>query len=533
VQASYSTTSPMPQNWPSARQFTEAIQCPAVCFSSYELKNTLPAIDRLGMPLVTSGQFAFVYKLNSIHSQNSYAVRCFRGYLGDRDQRYRAIQRHLGDRPISLLSDFTYSPEGILVAGRRYPILYMKWIEGPTLDLYVDEMIDRKDVLFHLSQEWLKLVAALRESGVAHGDLQHGNIIVEHGALRLVDHDGIFVPEMSGWSSSEVGHQHYQHPLRGAQHFDSDLDNFSSIVIYLTFISLMEQPSLWKEHHDENLLFTKSDFVNPAASLLFAKIKEIGPEHRQLAEVLEKAATSKPDNVPSLLDLVAVKSTLPSWMSSVELESRAKTREIKVDPESRRDHPRWISKKNQPSSSVPSSPTSSTVTTIFGAPVTPPPPYGLAGITDPKAVWKNTPKYAREMLGKTFLWWYWGIYLFLKIFGLDLIPAFLFAIVSVLLFCFTLGFVKARELARKAGASGTNNLPAASVSRPTLPITKQRAPVSITSADPIIGNTALNIYHLTNCEWVSRIVNKNRVTFRSGLEAASAGYKPCRICSPN
>jgi hypothetical protein len=409
----------------------------------------------------------------------------------------------------------------------------MKWIEGPTLDLYVDEMIERKDVLLHLSQEWLKLVHALRESGVAHGDLQHGNIIVEHGALRLVDHDGIFVPEMSGWSSSEVGHQHYQHPLRGAQHFDSNLDNFSSIVIYLTFISLMEQPSLWKEHHDENLLFTKSDFVNPAASPLFAKIKEIGTEHRQLAGVLEKAATGKPDNVPSLLDLVAVKSTLPSWMSSVELESQAKTREIKVDPELRRAHPRWISKKNQPSPSVPASPTSSTVTTIFGAPVTPPPPYGLAGITDPKAVWKNTPKYAREMLGKTFLWWYWGIYLFLKIFGLDLIPAFLFAVVSVLLFCFALGFVKARELARKAQASGAKNLPVGSVSGPALPITKQRAPVSITSADPIIGNTALNIYHLTHCEWVSRIVNKNRVTFRSALEAASAGYKPCRICSPN
>jgi hypothetical protein len=136
-------------------------------------------------------------------------------------------------------------------------------------------------------------------------------------------------------------------------------------------------------------------------------------------------------------------------------------------------------------------------------------------------------------LGKTFLWWYWGIYLFLKIFGLDLIPAFLFAVVSVLLFCFTLGFVRARELARKSGASGTKNLPAGSVSVPALPIPKQRTPVSITSADPIIGNTALNIYHLTNCEWVSRIVNKNRITFRSGLEAASAGYKPCRICSPN
>jgi hypothetical protein len=485
------------------------------------------------MPLVTSGQFAFVYKLNSIHSQNNYAVRCFRGYLGDRDQRYRAIQRHLETNPVSLLSDFTYSPEGILVAGRRYPILYMKWIEGPTLDLYIDEMIDRKDVLLHLSQEWVKLVSALRESGVAHGDLQHGNIIVEHGALRLVDHDGIFVPEMSGWHSSEVGHQHYQHPLRDALHFDGNLDNFSSIVIYLTFISLIERPSLWKEHHDENLLFTKSDFLNPAASGLFAKIKDIGTEHRELAGVLEKAATAGPDNVPSLLDLVSVKSTLPSWMSSVELESQAKTREIKIDPQWRREHPRWIPKKNAPSSSVPSSPTSSTVTTIFGAPVTPPPPYGLAGITDPKAIWKNTPRYARDMLGKTFLWWYWGIYLFLKIFGLDLIPAFLLAVLSVLVFCLTWGFVKARQLSMKTGAPPAKNLPNPSVNSPVLPNVTQRAPASITSVDPIIGNTALNIYHLTNCEWVNRIVNKNRVTFRSAIEAASAGYKPCRICSPS
>ena len=532
MQASYSTTSAVPQNWPSARQFTEAIQCPAVCFSSYELKSTLPAIDRLGMPLVTSGQFAFVYKLNSIHSQYNYAVRCFRGYLGDRDQRYRAIQRHLESKPISLLSDFTYSPEGILVAGRRYPILYMHWIEGPTLDLYVDEMIGRKDVLLHLSQEWLKLVAALRESGLAHGDLQHGNIIVEHGALRLVDHDGMFVPEMAGWSSSEVGHQHYQHPLRDAQQFSADLDNFSSIVIYLTFISLIERPELWKEHHDENLLFTKSDFVNPAASALFAKIKEIGPEHKNLAEILEKSSTGKPDDVPSLLDLVSMKSVLPSWMTSVELESQTKTRELKIDPNFRREHPRWIPRKTDQRQSLPATPTSSTVTTIFGSPNTPPPPYGLAGITDPKAIWKNTPKFARDMLAKTFLWWYWGIYLFLKIFGLDLIPAFFFAIVSVLLFCLTWGLVKARQLARTPlkTAAISSALPTTAVRSSALPPV---TPVSITSADPIVGNTALNIYHLTNCEWVNRIVNKNRVTFRSAFEASSAGYKPCRVCSPS
>ena len=51
--------------WPSARYFTEAIQCPVICFAHPALRSTLPAVDRLGMPLVTSGQFAYVYKLKS------------------------------------------------------------------------------------------------------------------------------------------------------------------------------------------------------------------------------------------------------------------------------------------------------------------------------------------------------------------------------------------------------------------------------------------------------------------------------------
>ena len=231
--------------WPSARHFTEAIQCPSVCFAHPLLRDTLPAVDRLGMPIVTSGQFAYVYKLKSLNGGGDFAVRCFRGYLGDRDQRYRAIQDHLRTAPVSYLSEFTYASEGILVGGNRFPILFMNWINGPTLDLYIGEMLHRPDVLLHLSEELLKLVSTLRSSGVAHGDLQHGNIIVEHGQLRLVDHDGIFVTQMAGWSASEVGHQHYQHPRRTAHHFDAQLDYFSSLVIYLSLLSLAERPALW------------------------------------------------------------------------------------------------------------------------------------------------------------------------------------------------------------------------------------------------------------------------------------------------
>src|SRR6266850_1757237 len=133
--------------WPSARHFTEAIQCPRICFSNPLLKETEPAVDRLGMPLVTSGQFAYVYKLKSNNGAGDFAVRCFRGYLGDRDQRYRAMQTHMRNFPLSALSSFNYEPEGILVGGQRFPIIFMKWIEGPTLDSYVAEMLGRREVL--------------------------------------------------------------------------------------------------------------------------------------------------------------------------------------------------------------------------------------------------------------------------------------------------------------------------------------------------------------------------------------------------
>src|SRR6185295_15620786 len=245
--------------------------------------------------------------------------------------------------------------------------------------------------------------AVLREAGIAHGDLQHGNIIVEHGALRLVDHDGLFVPEMEGWQSSEVGHQHYQHPHRDARCFDSNLDNFSSLVIYLTLVSLMERPELWKEHHDENLLFTKSDFLNPSESKLFAKIKEIGPEHRHLAEVLETAAQGEPDSVPYLLDLATIKSNLPVWMSQIELEGKVKTRESITRAPLTREHPRWIPKAAADKANVPSTPGSTTVQSIVAGPITPAPPFELPSVKDPTEIWQNTPKFAKVFITKTFI----------------------------------------------------------------------------------------------------------------------------------
>lgn len=544
---SSSQTGAVPRNWPSARYFTEAIQCPSICFAHPDLRNTLPAVDRLGMPLVTSGQFAYVYKLNSMNGGGDFAVRCFRGYLGDRDQRYRAIQAHLGSAPVSYLSDFTYAPEGILVGGIRFPILFMKWIEGPTLDLYISEMLNRSEVLLHLSEEWLRLLSALQAAGIAHGDLQHGNIIVEHGQLRLVDHDGIFVPAMAGWTASEVGHQHYQHPRRTAAHFDSNLDNFSSLVIYLSLLSVAERPALWQEHHDENLLFTKTDFADPASSELFTKIRELGPEHARLADVLANAATGSPDAVPSLLDLVQAKSKLPSWMTApVDIDATTKTREVALAQRpTEREPVRWVSWQEKNRGALPTTPGSPFVQSLFNSPASASVPL----IKDPYDVTRNAVVFSKEFVRKYFLLWYWASYTALRGFGFDFVVALFAAMVCMVIGGLTYGVVKAQDEARKAKKLGPGKWQPPTISAPppaqqfslsfTPQITPPPAPatpppsaVTPNLSDPFVGNIVLGIYHVESCNWVDRISTKNRVGFSTASEAQSHGFKPCRICSP-
>jgi hypothetical protein len=524
--------------WPSARSFNEAVQCPGVCFSDPSLRLTQPAVDRLGMPLVTSGQFAYVYKLRSTNGDGEFAVRCFRGYLGDRDQRYRSIEKHLRRFPLAVLSGFTYDPEGILVNGNRFPITFMKWIDGPTLDSYVAEMLGRSEVLLHLAAEWLKLIDSLNKAQLVHGDLQHGNIIVERGQLRLVDHDGIFVPEMRGWQASELGHQHYQHPRREASLFDGTLDNFSALVIYLSLRALAEQPVLWQEHHDENLLFTKSDFLEPAASSLFGKIKLLGPELSGLAVILEQAALGAPAAVPSLVDLVNVKSSLPAWMNApLDLELKAKTREVALSPAALAHREvRWRPwQARRPATNVPATPPTDTVQTIFSGPAMT--PSTAATIKDPTKIWRNTPTFAKDLLTKNFLWWYWGIYLCLLFLGIDFFYAILIGLFMITAVALTYGFIQAQRLANAP-------LPPLSLSNQSLSAHPSATlvtgngggavPMLPASAvlEPVIGNRALNIYHAADCAWVERISARNRVGFHSQAEAVHDGYKACRICLP-
>src|SRR5436305_8445438 len=114
----------------------------------------------------------------------------------------------------------------------------------------------------YLAIRFAELVGELRAAGIAHGDLQHGNILVAPGGdLRLTDYDGMYVPALSGLESNELGHRNYQHPGRRRSEFGPHLDDFSSWVIYASLTALSIDPVLWGrlDGGDECLLIRSRD----------------------------------------------------------------------------------------------------------------------------------------------------------------------------------------------------------------------------------------------------------------------------------
>src|SRR5262249_24224520 len=147
-------------------------------------------------------------------------------------------------------------------------ILKMEWVEGERLDRYIEKNLSNPSALLSLAKLWVQMVKALRQASVAHGDLQHGNVLVVQGGLRLIDYDGMFVPRLSGRGSHEIGHRNYQLPRRTEADFGLYLDNFSAWVVYMSLIALGVDPELRKHFRggDECLLFSRQDFEQPHKS---------------------------------------------------------------------------------------------------------------------------------------------------------------------------------------------------------------------------------------------------------------------------
>lgn len=263
-------------NWPTPQDYNEAIQNPRLCFSDPELQSGKPELTPLGLPKPISGNFASVYQVTC--GTRRWAVRCFLREIPDHQRRYRAISDHLRASHLPFIVGFEFLSDGIRIAGKWYPILKMEWVDGEQLHLYVERHLRQPSVLQSLAKQWISILSSLRQASVAHGDLQHGNIVVSQGQIKLIDYDGMFVPSLAGWPCHEEGHRNYQHPARTGRDFGPYLDAFPGWVVLASLAVLAVDPHLWQllNGGDECLLFRREDFENPGRSKAFQAILSSG-----------------------------------------------------------------------------------------------------------------------------------------------------------------------------------------------------------------------------------------------------------------
>lgn len=254
-------------NYPLISEYIEAIKAAEDNFE--ELTYLRPVFDDERQPVITSGNFAVVFKMQNFETGKFYALKCFTKEQEGRTEAYHQIAEGLKSVDSPYLISIRYLEKELFVdtdqtTETEFPVLLMDWIEGKTLDKYLRENLDDKFALEMLAYRFSQLGQWLIPQPFAHGDLKPDNILVrEDGTLVLVDYDGMYVPTMKGQKARELGSPDFRHPLRTEDDFDEHIDDFPLVSILLSLKAISYNPQYFEDYGTKDrLLFSSKDYQN-------------------------------------------------------------------------------------------------------------------------------------------------------------------------------------------------------------------------------------------------------------------------------
>lgn len=154
--------------------------------------------------------------------------------------------------------------------GRWVDVVLIPWIEGEELGKAVREAAEAGDqtTLRTLSEQFDRLALELLRAPWAHGDLKPENILVApDSTLHLIDRDAMFLPEMQGEHSPELGRAAYQHPRRTAEDFNASMDDFSVALLSSALHALSLDPTLYARYAERDGLLIDTQHLETDEAL--------------------------------------------------------------------------------------------------------------------------------------------------------------------------------------------------------------------------------------------------------------------------
>jgi hypothetical protein len=290
---------------PTAEDYIRAVQNPQRAFGQPRLQQArFDVHPLLGIPMPASGTTAIVFKA-TVDGQ-SQALRFLTRPDAASQHRYTALNHYFTDRGLTRdVATSQWIDDAITVNGRTWPMLQMQWVEGRTLNNYVEHLVETEDTtsILSLADAWRELLRRTQAARFAHGDLQHGNVMVEaDGTLRLVDFDSAWIEPFAGSSPpSESGHRNYQ---RMDRPWGPWMDTFPGLVIYLSLLALGRSTKPWEQlHTGENLLFSGQDFSPPHQTQAWWQLTQLSdPQLAVMADRLKVCCA-------------------PTWSATTDMES--------------------------------------------------------------------------------------------------------------------------------------------------------------------------------------------------------------------